>query len=646
MTVALDRALTNLLGRQDPRGDWEGEMVWSPIITAQWVIVRCVLGRPPDPATRAGLVTHFRVTRTGDGAWGLHPESHGYVFVTSLVYVGLRLLGVGPDDPLAAEARQWLHAQPGGVLAVPTWGKLWLALLDLYDWRGVSPCPPELLLLPEWVPFHPARYYCHTRYIYIAMAYLSGRRFRADLGPLRDALRRELYAAPWEALDFRGHRHQVTPGDLHVRPAPWLRRAADVLAVYERAPVPAFRRRALARCLDRILYEQRASCFHALSPVNGLLNCLALAAADPAHPELSPSLDGLEVWRWQDEAEGVRYAGARSHAWDTAFAIQALLAHPDGAALAAEPLRRAYAFLRDTQIIEELPGRRRQGRQPSLGGWCFSDGAHRWPVSDCTAEALAAVLACHAVPGLVDGAARIPDSRLAQAAAFIAMRQNPDGGFGTYERRRGSLALERANPSEMFAACMTERSYVECTASALGALAHLRAARPDLAGRAFGEVIDRAARFLRATQRADGSWAGVWGINFTYGTFHAVRGLRAAGVGPDDPALTRAASWLVAHQRADGGWGEHWRSCLEDRYVEHPESQVVMTAWALLALADTAAASPAMKRGVAWLEARQQVDGGWPRQAVNGVFFGSAMLEYRLYASYFPVWALARTAVT
>ena len=51
-----------------------------------------------------------------------------------------------------------------------------------------------------------------------------------------------------------------------------------------------------------------------------------------------------------------------------------------------------------------------------------------------------------------------------------------------------------------------------------------------------------------------------------------------------------------------------------------------------------------VRRGVAWLAAAQRPDGTWPRQAVNGVFFGTAMLDYRLYRSYFPAWALARHA--
>src|SRR4029453_8513351 len=154
---------------------------------------------------------------------------------------------------------------------------------------------------------------------------------------------------------------------------------------------------------------------------------------------------------------------------------------------------------------------------------------------------------------------RIAPARLAAAAEFILRRQNADGGFATYERRRGSAWLERLNPSEMFGRRMTERSYVECTASAIGALARLRAAGRALVSPRLEGAIERGARFLRRAQRADGSVPGFWGINFTYGAFHFVEGLRAVGVAAADPALSRAAAWLVAHQRADGGGGGHHR---------------------------------------------------------------------------------------
>ena len=641
---ALDRAVAHLISQQRQDGCWEGEMVWCTMILSQYVIVSHVTGRSFDERTRTRMIQYFRVSRTPDGVWGLHPESGGYVFFTALAYVALRLLGVAHDDPLAAVARQWLRSQPGGVLAIPSWGKFWLAAVGLYEYDGVNPIPPEMFLLPRFLPFHPYRYYCHTRLIYMGIAYVYGSRVRAELGPITADLRKELYDRPFESIDFSAYRHTVAKTDLYVPVTRWLQLAYDVLHVYERVRSKAIRRHALNVCFRRIIAEQSTTQHQALSPVNGLLNCLAIWAHDPKHPALPASLEGMEAWKWEDDAEGIRYVGARSNTWDTAFAVPALLECGKISERSTEALRQAYAFLRNAQMTSEIADYREQDRDPAIGGWCFSDGAHRWPVSDCTAEAVSAVLKLHRCAGeAVPVSERIPDQRIAQAAEFILQRQNTDGGFGTYERRRASSWLENVNPSEMFGQCMTERSYIECTASSIAALAEVREAYPSLLRQRIDNAVERGINFLRGVQRPDGSYAGFWGVNFTYAIFHVTKGLRAAGVSADDPTLVRAAEWLTQKQKSDGGWGEHYSSCLTDHYVEHPQSQVVMTSWALLALMEVLPVnSQPVQRGVAWLSAQQRADGSWPEQAVNGVFFGSAMLDYRLYKTYFPLWALAR----
>jgi lanosterol synthase len=655
---AAARALAHLGSVQKSDGAFEGEVVWNPMLLAQYVFVRTIVAGPgssPFSAEeRHRMIRYFELTRTPEGGWGMHPASGPYVFFTALSYVALRLLGVGATEPLAAEARRFLRAEPGRVLSIPTWGKLWFAILGLYEYEGVNPVPPELFLLPASAPFHPDRFYCHTRYIYLAIAYLYGRRFRADLGPITADLRRELYDAPFESIDFSAHRHDLAAIDLHVRPGLGLRLAYDALALHERAHSPYLRQIALDRCFQRILYEMRASRHQAISPVNGLLNCLAIFATDPHHPELAPSLAGVEAWRWDDEEEGIRFAGARSQAWDTAFAMRAVLASP-AAARPRGALLRAYGYLRETQIKEELEGGEIERRCPILGGFCFSDGQHRWPVSDCTAEALSAILEVHGDPALAPlKNERIGDQRLLEATRFLLSRQNDDGGFGTYERRRGGPLLEALNPSEMFGSCMTERSYIECTASAVAALSRVGGAagedgNPLVRGLLRGEILaarDRGTGFLRSAQRPDGAFLGFWGVCFTYATFHAVEAFHAAGISPSDPAMSRAARFLLSIQKPDGGWGEHYTSCLEDRYVEHPESQATMTAWAVLALlaAGVEPRSLPVTRAVRWLESHQLAGGSWPRQAPAGVFFGAAMLDYRLYKDYFPAWALGRHA--
>jgi lanosterol synthase len=628
-------------------GSFEGEVVWCPMTLAQYVIVRTLLNRPFEPAERARIILHFRTTLRPEGGWGLHPEANSYVFVTTISYVALRLLGVPADDPLTSKALAWVHAQPSGVLSIPSWGKFWLSIVGLYEYSGLNPWPPELFLLPDWSPIHPNHLYGPTRYIYLAIGYLYGVRFRATLGPITEDLRRELYPVPYDTIDFAAHRHNLAATDLYVRPSWPVRRAWDALAAFEtlrdRSPsLKARRRRALAHCVQRIRDEQLGTNYHSVSPVNVLLYVLALWANDPQDPVIAQSLDNIRYWVFDDAKDGLRVACTRSTSWDTSLAMLAVLAGP-AARNHQSLLRRAYAFLLGAQLKGELVDRGPGARDPIDGGWCFTDGGDRWAVSDCTAEALSALLESDAMDVVTEAPARAPRDRLQAAAAFVLARQNSDGGFGSYERRRGSRLLELFNPSEMFGECMTELSYIECTASAVSSLCEFRDRYPDLMREQVDQAITRACDFLRRRQRADGSYPGYWGINFTYATCFVVTALRTAGILASDPVLTRAAAWLASKQRADGGWGEHYSGCLTGTYVEHAESQPTMTSWALLGLMEILGpdAEP-VKRGIAWLCRWQRSDGSWPQGAVNGAFFGSAMLDYRLYPVYFPIWALNR----
>ncbi|MBN9117445.1 MAG: MFS transporter, partial [Pandoraea sp.] len=108
----------------------------------------------------------------------------GATFLASFFNFAHDVLGAGPEHPVASAARRWLHARPGGVLSAPTWGKFWLALLGLYGRDGLRPLVPELALLPRAVPVHPVRFYCHTRYVYLAMSVLQGGHAKFDLGAL------------------------------------------------------------------------------------------------------------------------------------------------------------------------------------------------------------------------------------------------------------------------------------------------------------------------------------------------------------------------------------------------------------------------------------------------------------------------------
>lgn len=40
----------------------------------------------------------------------------------------------------------------GGAAASPAWAKFWLAVLNVYEWEGMNPVPPELWCGNSWEP--------------------------------------------------------------------------------------------------------------------------------------------------------------------------------------------------------------------------------------------------------------------------------------------------------------------------------------------------------------------------------------------------------------------------------------------------------------------------------------------------------------
>lgn len=77
-------------------------------------------------------------------------------------------------------------------------------------------------------------------------------------------------------------------------------------------------------------------------------------------------------------------------------------------------------------------------------------------------------------------------------------------------------------------------------------------------------------------------------------------------------------------------------------YTEHPTgSQVVMTAWALIGLmkADYPDIEP-LRKGIKLIMDRQQPNGEWKQEAIEGVFNKSCMISYPNYKFTFTMKAL------
>ncbi|MGH9655453.1 MAG: squalene--hopene cyclase, partial [Bryobacteraceae bacterium] len=154
--------------------------------------------------------------------------------------------------------------------------------------------------------------------------------------------------------------------------------------------------------------------------------------------------------------------------------------------------------------------------------------------------------------------------------------------------------------------------------------------------------IRRGAEYLLRKQEQDGSWYGRWGVAYIYGTFLAMRGLRAAGVDENEPFLQRALEFIRAYQNRDGGWGESCASYDESRYVRG-ESTPSQTAWAILALlAGGDLRSESLYNGVEYLVQSQRGDGTWQEEFCTGTGFPRVFyLAYTDYRNTFPLLALS-----
>lgn len=643
---AILRAARNLRARQEPDGHWAGDY-GGPMFLLPGLVIACsVTGHDLGAERRARMLAYLRHAQNEDGGFGLHVEDHSTVFGTALNYAAMRLLGARADDPDAARARARLRAL-GGAEGIPTWGKFWLAVLGVYRWEGVAPLTPELYLLPRALPVHPSNFWCHTRQVLLPMTYVYARRAQGPETELVRALRDEMLVTPYGAIDWPSLRMRVAPGDVYSPHSPLLRAAYRALGRYESRPSRRLRRWALAKVIDHVHHEDETTGYLTIGPVSKAIQMLAVWLEDPTSEAYRKHVERIDDYLW-DAPEGTKMQGYNgSQLWDTAFGAQAILetGMADREPLLREVLRGAHAFVDAQQIRDDVPDARRYYRDRVKGTWPFSTAEQGWSVSDCTAEGIKTALA--AAP-LVE--TPIPLARVRDAIDALLESQNADGGWSEYERARAGTIVELLNAAEVFGDIMVGYSYVECTSACVQALLAFRRADPGHRGGAIERAVSRGLRFVRETQREDGSWYGGWGICFTYGTWFGIDGLVAGGDPRDVPRIERACAFLIGKQRDDGAWGESHRSCVEKRWVDHEDALPIQTAWALLGLLGAHGAAPdpegargrAIERGVDFLLDAQREGGDWEQRAISGAFNRNCMIHYDNYRHVMPLWALAR----
>uniref|UniRef100_A0A672N020 Lanosterol synthase-like n=2 Tax=Sinocyclocheilus grahami TaxID=75366 RepID=A0A672N020_SINGR len=361
----------------------------------------------------------------------------------------------------------------------------------------------------------------------------------------------------------------------------------------------------------------------------------------PTSPAFQEHVSRIPDYLWLG-LDGLKMQGTNgSQLWDTAFAVQAFLeAGAKDILRFTECLTQAHHFFDLTQIKDNPPEYKKYYRQMNKGGFPFSTRDCGWIVADCTAEGLKSVMLLQEQCGFLKE--KVPAERLYDAVNVLLSMRNPDGGFATYETKRGGKLLELLNPSEVFGDIMIDYTYVECTSAVMQALKHFHSVYPEHRAEEIRTTLQQGLNYCRRVQRHDGSWEGSWGVCFTYGVWFGLEAFACMGhtfqSGSVCVEVKRACEFMLSKQMEDGGWGEDFEPCEQRRYVQSKNSQIHNTCWALLGLM----AVRVIERGIQVLIDKELPNGDWPQENISGVFNKSCAISYTSYRNVFPVWTLGR----
>nr|KJB83338.1 hypothetical protein B456_013G241900 [Gossypium raimondii] len=401
-----------------------------------------------------------------DGGWGIHIEGDSTMFGTALSYVTLRLLGETKDGGNGAieNARNWI-LNHGGLTFIPSWGKMWLSVLGIYEWSGNNPFLPELWLLPYRLnPIHPGRMWCHSRMVYLPMSYLYATKFVGPITSLILSLRRELYPLPYHLVDWDCARYLCAKEDLYyphpiIQDVLWECLEKVVEPALKKWPLSKLRKKALHTVMQHIHYEDESTNYICIGPVSKMLNMVCCWVEDPKSEAFKCHLSRIKDYLWVAE-DGMKMQGYNgSQLWDVAFSVQAIMA-TNLVDEYGSMLKKAHSFIKNTQVKENSGnGLNLWYRHISKGGWPFSTPDNGWIVSDCTAEGLKAALLLSTMPSYIVGEEVITPDRLYEAVNVILSLQNNSGGFASYELTRSYAWLEILNPAELFGDIIIDYQY-------------------------------------------------------------------------------------------------------------------------------------------------------------------------------------------
>ena len=611
--TAVGSAAQVLLAMRKPGGYWCGDLVSDATLEADYILLQLWLHPPQgdvwNPPTRARIdkaVGTILSRQLPDGGWNIYAGGPSEVNATVRGYTVMKLAGMDPSHAALTRARERSLAL-GGLQACNSYTKINFSLFGLFPRRYAPTVPPEIVIVPGDILYEMSSW---TRTIVVPLSIVQaiGGERPTPAGIKVDEL-------------FLPKKHLAMPKR---DPAAAMFLYADRLVkLWAHRGLKHFRRAAIREAEHWILDRTRYT--DGLGAIYPAMMYTIMAFESLGYPDDQPDL--VEAIRQFDSllietGDRFEFQPCFPPVWDTAIAAFALgeAGHADAAVLTP---------IADWLLSKEV---RRKGdwsvKRPDLqpSGWAFEFANEYYPDIDDTAMVLLALLHARAS----DPARQARVER--RAIDWLLGMQSADGGWAAFDVDNNWAVLNKIPFADHNA--MLDPTCPDITGRVLEALCRCGIPRDH-------EAIRRGVRYLLRHQKSDGSWYGRWGVDYVYGTFLALRGLRAAGADAL-PAVEKAAHWIRSVQNDDGGWGESCAGYEKHRFVAAPSS-ASQTAWALLGLeAAGDKSSAALHRGVDHLLETQRPDGTWHEELTTGTGFPNVFyLTYTMYRQYFPLLALA-----
>lgn len=613
---AIEQARSRLLAVQDPAGFWAAELEADSTLTSEYIMLRYLLGKVDETKQRKAAA-YLRETQLPDGGWPIYYGGPSHLSTTVKAYFALKLCGHSQAEPFMQRARELILRQ-GGLFRANVFTKITLALFGQFDWRGVPAMPIELFLLPKQSFFnmHAISYWSRTvltpLMIIFAHKPVTPVPAGADLAELRQG------TVPNHDYWFPKDPWQLSMRNLFL--------AADrLLRWYEWHSVPYLRRLAMERATAWMLRRMGEGGLGGIYPAmaNSIiaLRCLGYEVEHSMVARAFKQIEALEV----EDDRTLHMQPCFPPSWDTCLAVNALIAsglptdHPALVSACKWLLSKQTRTVGDWKV---------KAPDAEPGGWYFQFENEFYPDIDDSAVVMTALIKTD----LPDRATK--EAALQQALKWVLPMQSSDGGWASYDKDNNKLFLNESPFADHKA--LVDPPTSDLTGRMLEMLGYLGWSNT-------APAAQRGIEFLKREQEPAGCWFGRWGVNYIYGTWSVLAGLRSIGERMDQPYIRRAVDWLISHQNPDGGWGESCYSYEDPRTAGQGPSTASQTAWALLGLLHAGVVRhPAVERGIDYLLRTQGADGSWEEREFTGTGFPRVFyLRYHLYRLYFPLWALS-----